>query len=611
MDSTVAEPLDPDDPRAIGRFTVLGLLGAGGMGEVYLAAAEDGYVAVKRVRPRWVSGERFKREIGILHRVPVGVAPRVLASDSTATRPWFAAEYVPGLTVADAVRAHGPLPADALWRLLSETACLLCAVHEVGIVHRDLSPSNVMLLRDEVKLIDFGIARAADQERLTRTGAGFGTSGFAAPEQEAGDTEAAPAADVYSLAAVLLYAAAGATPGRVPDVAALRAVDSDLADVVERCLAADPAARPTAARLANEAVIRRNAGAGAGDDADSADEVSAADDTGDVDAADAAWPAVVMERIAAREAFAATPVAGMQTLPPPTGAGLGVHQDPDSVADPGAETHARAESAVGPGDGPRPTPPMADVGVPASAPAPASRRHRRRLLVLPVVVAVVAAGGVAAFMLAPHTSTPPVAEPATLIATNLDVVHVGGTTPAATGSASRSASPSPASSITSAPSGAADPTLPQGLAIGTTPAAAPATTVTTRATPAGGSPDPTASSVQGVNGDDDPAQVPGSEADTYWVANDATCSAWLDNGGNGALAGVLNTSLTQSCVAELFRSDGMAYTFSASWGAEKTNFISDVGYTMWICVWHADDQSSDEECSARFAMSGGDTPVKQ
>lgn len=94
------------------------------------------------------------------------------------------------------------------------------------------------------------------------------------------------------------------------------------------------------------------------------------------------------------------------------------------------------------------------------------------------------------------------------------------------------------------------------------------------------------------------------------MANDAACSAWLDNNGSGELAGVLNTSLTQSCVAELFRSDGMAYTFSASVGAEKTNFISDKGYTMWICVWHADEQSTTEVCGSHFGMNG-DTPVKE
>jgi predicted Ser/Thr protein kinase len=602
MDSAVAEPLDPDDPRAIGRFTVLGLLGAGGMGEVYLGVGEDGYVAVKRVRPRWVSGERFNREIGILHRVPAGVAPRVLASDSSTTRPWFAAEYVPGLTVADAVRAHGPLPADALWRLLSETAARLRAVHEVAIVHRDLSPSNVMLLRDGVKLIDFGIARAADQERLTRTGAGFGTSGFAAPEQEAGDAEAAPAADVYSLAAVLLYAATGATPGRVPDVAALRAVDPDLADIVEPCLATDPDARPTAARLAEDGALRRRGVA-----TNAADGAGAAGAAGAASTPDAAWPPAVMERIAAREAFAATPVGEMETLAPPTGTGLDVDQSPDVLADPEAETHASARAgAAGSSSGkePPPTPPMIDG--PRSAP----RGHRRRLIIFPLVVGVVAAGGVAAFMLAPQTSNAPVSQPATTTATGFDAVPAGGAT--ASGSASRSASPSPVASVTtsitaSAPADSTEPTLPSGATASVSVSTAPTTRAATTA--AGGGPNPTASSVPGVSGDDDSTQVPGSEADTDWVGNDAACSAWLDNGGDGTLAGVLNTSLTQSCVAELFRSDGMAYTFSASWGAEKTNFISDVGYTMWICVWHADDQSSDEECSARFGMNG-DTPVQ-
>ena len=175
-----------------------------------------------------------------------------------------------------------------------------------------------------------------------------------------------------------------------------------------------------------------------------------------------------------------------------------------------------------------------------------------------------------------------------------------------TGTASASGK---ASTNSSAASSAASttPTLSTTTSA-TDPTASNYTASTKAATTA--APNVTASSITGINGGDDKTQVAGSEADTDWVGNDAVCSAWLDNNGSGELAGVLNTSLTQSCVAELFRSDGIAHTFSTSWGAEKTNFISDIGYTMWICVWHADNQSTDEVCSPHFGMNGN-TPVKQ
>lgn len=156
---------------------------------------------------------------------------------------------MPGLTVDEAVRLRGPLPAGALWLLLAETAVQLRAVHTSGIVHRDVKPGNVMLVRDGVKLIDFGIARAADQAKLTRSGGGFGTQGFSAPEQQAGAEEVAAPADVYSLGALLLYAASGRTPGVVPDLEPLHTVDAELAAVLAPCLAADPGARPTAHEL--------------------------------------------------------------------------------------------------------------------------------------------------------------------------------------------------------------------------------------------------------------------------------------------------------------------------------------------------------------------------
>ncbi|KQV22895.1 MULTISPECIES: serine/threonine-protein kinase [unclassified Kitasatospora] len=545
-DSTVAEPLGPGDPQEIGSFTIIGLLGTGGMGEVYLGASDRGYAAVKRVRPRLVSSERFEREVGILYRVPFGVGPRVLASDGTAERPWFAAEYVPGLTVDEAVRLRGPLPAEALWLLLAEAATQLRAVHASEIAHRDIKPGNVMLVRDGVKLIDFGIARAADQARLTRGGGSYGTQGFSAPEQQAGNEDVAAPADVYSLAALLLYASSGRTPGVVPDLAPLRTVDADLAAVIEPCLATDPQRRPTAHEIAAAARLH-------------------------LPVPPSSWPPEVMSRIDARRAFAATPVGKLETVPPP-----------DLATDPNPEVGA--------------------------TPLGSPRRPRTRLLVLPIA-AVIALGAVAAFVLSPSGSPHDRPSPSAG-STSVTVESTVGTTqrPSASPSASPT-TPAPTGSTqplppspTASPSATSKPTPPT-----TPPSTAPAPVVT--ASSPATAPSVTSSSISGINGGDDPAQVKGSEADTSWFGNVAACSAWLDDNGSGALAGVLNTSLNQTCVAELNRSDGLSYTFRASWGAAKTNFVPDTGTTMWICVWNASDRTS-EQCSARFGMNGT-TPVRR
>ncbi|MFE4873426.1 protein kinase [Streptomyces sp. NPDC056682] len=541
MDSTIAEPLGADDPQEVGSFNIIGLLGVGGMGEVYLGASGKGYAAVKRVRPRLVSSERFEREVGILYRVPAGVGPRVLASDGTAERPWFATEYVPGLTVDEAVRLRGPLPVEALWLLLAEASAQLSAVHAVEIVHRDIKPGNVMLVRDGVKLIDFGIARAADQARLTKSGGSYGTQGFSAPEQQAGDEGVDAPADVYSLGALVLYAASGRTPGVVPDVEPLRAVDADLAAVVGSCLATGPGARPTAGEVVEAARAH-------------------------LPVPPPPWPSEVMSRIAARRAFAATPVGKLETVPPP-----------DLDADPA------------PGTAP---------------PSAASPRHSRKRLLLIPMAAAIALGAVAAFVLVPSSSRHNgAAHPTGSASVGVEPV-AGARTPSA--SPSRSASPT-------TESGRPAPVVPAGTdkALPPSPSSArsPSGPVPSAA-PSATAPAPriTSSSISGINGSDDPAQVKGSEADTSWVGNDAACSAWLDDNGSGELAGVLNTSLNQRCGAELHRSDGIAYTFRASWGAAKTSFVPDVGHTMWICVWNASDRST-EQCSARFAMNGN-TPVK-
>ncbi|MFF1357260.1 serine/threonine protein kinase [Streptomyces sp. NPDC058297] len=539
VDSAVAEPLGADDPQEIGSFNIIGLLGVGGMGEVYLGASDKGYAAVKRVRSRLVSHERFEREVGILYRVPAGVGPRVLASDSTAERPWFASEYVPGLTVDEAVRLRGPLPAEALWLLLAEAATHLSSVHALGIVHRDVKPGNVMLVRDGVKLIDFGIARAADQARLTKSGGSYGTQGFSAPEQQAGDADVDAPADVYSLGALVLYAASGRTPGVVPDAEPLRAVDDGLAAVIGSCLAASPGARPTAGEVAKAARAH-------------------------LPVPPPSWPSEVMSRIASRLAFAATPVGKLETVPPP-----------DLDADPTPET---------------------------APPSTAVPRHPRKRLIL--TAAVIALGAVAAFVLVPS------------IARHNGAAHPSDSASADAGfaagaprkpSSSPSRSPSP-----TAESGRPTPRVPAGTHTTLPPRASgarsPSGPVATAASSAAAT-RVTSSSIRGISGKDDPAQVKGSEADTSWVGNDAACSAWLDDNGSGELAGVLNTSLNQSCNAELHRNDGIAYTFHASWGAAKTNSISNVGHTMWICVWNASDRS-DEQCSAHFAMNG-DTPFKE
>lgn len=277
----VYRPLGERDPRRIGEFELLGVLGAGGMGTVYLGVTRHGYVAVKRVLPAFSGSKQFDREIRALYAVPDGVAPRVRASDYTAQYPWFATDYVPGCTLAEVVKRCGPLSAGTSWRLLHVVSSHLRQVHQAGITHRDLTPNNVMLTADSARLIDFGIARLADQINSTRTGGSAGTRGFMAPEQRCGG-EVTAKADVYALGALLCYAASGSWPGDTPDLAPLRDIDAELADVVEPCLAEDPGARPDAAELAE----------------------STGSHTSDTDVS---WPASVTERIAVLSAFAASP----------------------------------------------------------------------------------------------------------------------------------------------------------------------------------------------------------------------------------------------------------------------------------------------------------------
>ncbi|MFI8425145.1 bifunctional serine/threonine-protein kinase/ABC transporter substrate-binding protein [Streptomyces sp. NPDC085479] len=257
-------PLHRSDPSAIAGHRLLGRLGAGGMGVVYLARSPGGALAaVKLIRAEHAADpafrERFRREARTAERIAGRWVVRVLGADPEAREPWLATEYVPGPSLAEAVALSGPLPEPAVRALGARLADALAALHTAGLVHRDVKPANVLLALDGPRLIDFGIARVAGATALTATDAMIGTPGYLAPEQAraAGAGEVGPPADVFALGCVLAYLLTGARPFGTGTVAAvvyrtvheepeLGAVPAALKPLVAACLAKDPAARPTA-----------------------------------------------------------------------------------------------------------------------------------------------------------------------------------------------------------------------------------------------------------------------------------------------------------------------------------------------------------------------------
>ncbi|MGW7256999.1 serine/threonine-protein kinase [Streptomyces sp. NPDC054834] len=274
------QPLAADEPAVIGPYRLLGRLGAGGMGRVYLGRSAGGRtVAVKIVHPHFALDEefraRFRREIAAARRVGGAWTARVLDADPEAPVPWVATAYAAGPTLAAAVEADGPLPAPSVRALGAGLAEALAAVHELGLVHRDVKPSNVLLTLDGPLLIDFGIARATDgTASLTSSGVSVGSPGYMSPEQIVGKGVTG-AADVFSLGAVLAYAATGEPPFPGDSSAALLykvvheepelgALGGELREVAEACLAKEPGRRPTpgevAQRLAPDGAARLVAG---------------------------------------------------------------------------------------------------------------------------------------------------------------------------------------------------------------------------------------------------------------------------------------------------------------------------------------------------------------
>ncbi|MEU8800573.1 PQQ-binding-like beta-propeller repeat protein [Spirillospora sp. NPDC048819] len=252
--------LQPGDPEWVGPYRILARLGAGGMGIVFLARSPGARLAaLKLIRREFADDgafrERFRREVAAASKVSGLYTAPVLDSDADAPQPWFAAGYVPAPTLREALASVGTLPESAVRALGAGLAEALRAIHGVGLVHRDLKPGNILLAEDGPKIIDFGIAKVTDATRITRTGAMIGTLAYMAPEQIAGSRDAGPAADVFSLAGVLVYAASGAKPFGERDPArvlyevmyeepCLDGVPASLRELLAACLAKEPAGRP-------------------------------------------------------------------------------------------------------------------------------------------------------------------------------------------------------------------------------------------------------------------------------------------------------------------------------------------------------------------------------
>ncbi|WP_175411387.1 serine/threonine-protein kinase [Streptomyces sp. TRM64462] len=252
-------------PSHIGPFRTVAALGRGGMGEVLLAVGTDGrLVAVKRVHADLAEDpgfrSRFRREVDASRRVSGAYTAPVIDADPDASTPWLASLFLPAPSLSDALDAAGTLPEDAVRQLAVGLARALEEIHRADLVHRDLKPSNVLLTEDGVRVVDFGIARAADHEtKLTHTGALIGSPAFMSPEQVRGEPPGPPS-DVFSLGVTLVTAATGRAPyaGESPlalmhavahDEPDLSALPPGLLPIVAPCLAKDPGARPTPAQL--------------------------------------------------------------------------------------------------------------------------------------------------------------------------------------------------------------------------------------------------------------------------------------------------------------------------------------------------------------------------
>jgi hypothetical protein len=377
------KPLESGDPREVGQYQLLGRLGSGGMGQVFLGQSPGGrLVAVKLIRAELAADPefraRFAREVAVARHVSGAFTAPVVDADPDAPQPWMITAYVPGPSLADAVYEQGPLPLASVMTLAAGLAEGLGAIHAEGMVHRDLKPSNVLLANDGPRIIDFGISRAVDATALTRADIVIGSPGFMSPEQALGQ-EVGPASDIFSLGAVLAFAAAGEGPfGTGTATALLSRVVHDPPDtrrlprrirpLVERCMAKEPRWRPTTDQLLHELGTPDSVGNWLPQPV-----AQSIDGYVSPTAATAADPAAPP----APSAGAAPPAADAQPAPPAAGPTVpgSVPLDP---ATPLPTAVDRPRSPLAPGGPPGPVPPTgpgtpvspADRGTPVSPAAP-------------------------------------------------------------------------------------------------------------------------------------------------------------------------------------------------------------------------------------------------
>ncbi|MDI2129078.1 serine/threonine-protein kinase [Yinghuangia seranimata] len=424
--------LAPDDPAEVGGYRLAARLGAGGMGRVYLAHTPGGRpLALKVVRPEYAHDPefrvRFAQEVANARRIHGLYTAQVVDAGPDAELPWLATAYVPGPSLHHVLATHGPLPPRTVLLLMAGIAEALQEIHRAEVVHRDLKPANVLVAADGPRVIDFGIARAADAVALTQAGIRMGTPAFMAPEQALG-RPAAPAADVFALGVLAAFTAGGAPPfGTRADTAQayrllheqpdLTGVPPELHDILLSCMAKDAAARPTTAQVI--AYARDHPALGG--------QLRFTDD----------WlPSRVNDEISRRSA-----------VPGPARSGA----DPDAatrlVGEPGAATLRVPADAAADAAGERPD------GLPRAA---RGRRKRRRIPVTATlfVLIVAAVGGIAGLLLLDELD-PSADEPTS--------AHSPAAAPGAPGTTPPATSPGPSGAAQSPP-GVPPTTAPSGPA---------------------------------------------------------------------------------------------------------------------------------------------------